>query len=262
MLELFYNKTADTISESSLSGYKYDINGFCKFLLAREEIEDNDENICRSILHANEADIVAYINYARDVLNNRTSALNRKISSLKKLYNYLYDNKLMNKNIASSIGNINVYAKTEKKILTVEQCRVLLDSVTGRNKLRDSALIMIFLFCGLNVGEVLSLEISDISSENIITRINGEVKKKISKNEALRLILNDFISRERIDMSEKVFTTRTGKPLSKRKHITIGELQYYLGHKNISTTSNYVKSALRIGKEKTDKNPLANYKKT
>ncbi len=196
------------------------------------------------------------------------------------------------------MSSLQTYDADNKKILSVDDCRKLLENVSGRNKLRDTALIMMFLFCGLSVGEVCALQKTDLEGETVAVRKNGDIKKIIPKNEALKSILSDFLSCERISTSDNVFEASTGKPLSRRsvqqiivKHlahagfyepgdatemlrrsgasmliehanVTIGELQYYLGHKNIATTSAYAKSALKkVGKDQINQIPLANYRK-
>ncbi len=297
LLELFCEKISKEVSPATLSGYKYDVEGYVRFLSMREGIRRDDENIDRSILHANEADIYAYVIYARDTLKNGARALNRKISAIKCLYGFLFKNKYVEKNIASSVTTLRTYSLKQKKILSPDECRKLLEGIAGRNQLRDTALIMMFLYCGLSVGEACALNKNDIAGENVIVQVNGEIKKSIPKNDALKSILNDFLSRGCMHTSDNVFTTSTGKPLSRRsvqqiivKHLTraglyaqgdasemlrrsganmlveyakisMGELQYYLGHKNIATTSQYATRALKIGKDKVDQIPLANYKK-
>lgn len=298
ILEIYFEYLNTQISADSVKGYIYDTNGYVKFLYSREGITEHcDKNSDLVLCEANEADLYAYVNYLKNELCNSYNAINRKISSLRKLYEYLYNKKIVPKNIALGLSKLNYKdSKYESDVLSLNECKRLLDSVNGRNADRDLLIIMMFLFCGATVNDVLNIKIDDIHENMITFRENEKIKKILPINEALKSILSDFLNDERINTAENLFTTSTGKPLSKRavqqiiskrlenaglnqkgatselirksgaklladKNAGLSEIQYYLGHKNISSTTSYIDSLNMIGKDTIDKNPLANYKK-
>ncbi len=224
MLDEFFEKIKLQYPPDTASGYIYDINTFRQFLKTRYALasEDADIDVTENILiKADTADIIAFLNEDISAKSKSAATANRKLSSIKKLYAFLQKNRFISTDPAAALKTMRT-EKSRKKIFTVEECVSLLNSIGGRNRLRDFTMIYMFLCCALHVDEIIQMRKSDIDSENIYIRKNSRLIKIIKKNEALKSILSGFLFSERVDTNingnadEYLFTAKGTEPISKR----------------------------------------------
>jgi site-specific recombinase XerD len=100
----------------------------------------------------------------------------RKLSAIKSFYKYLtVRTKQLENNPVADLE----YPKLRKslpKYLTLEQSAALLQSVSGPNEIRDYAILLLFLNCGIRRSELVNLNISDVYEDRI--RVVGKGNKE------------------------------------------------------------------------------------
>lgn len=140
------------------------------------DVTINDLNkICRS-------DLSDYMCFLANVLENDSNTRNRKLASTKRFYEYLEVNNFVNSNPTLNMES----ARTGKRLpvhLTLNQSKQLLaNTITSDNryKIRNYAIICIFLNCALRLSELVGLNLSDLKIDNSeqTVRIYGKGHKE------------------------------------------------------------------------------------
>lgn len=123
------------------------------------------------------------------VHRNSSFGINRKLSSLRSLFSYLYKTDKISQNITLKV-DMNKLVQKIKKPLTIQETMRLMDVIlngenyfTGRlqteylnRKKRDIALYLTYLGTGVRVSELVNLDISDVDFETssfTVTRKGG-----------------------------------------------------------------------------------------
>ena len=193
---LTYHETIKGQSSMTISEYYLDLRMFFRFIkLMRNEmpintrlddipIKDVDLEFIRSITTSDIFDFLSYL------ANNRTAnpdslapdygisptARARKLSAIKSFYKYLtVRTKQLQENPVADLE----YPKLRKSLpryLTMEQASKLLQSVSGTNEVRDYAILMLFLNCGIRRSELVGLNITDVYEDRI--RVVGKGNKE------------------------------------------------------------------------------------
>ena len=68
----------------------------------------------------------------------------------------------------------------------------LLESIDGRNSLRDQLIILMNINCCLTASELASIRTADITDECLIIRDNDKKERMIPLDDALKSILRRF----------------------------------------------------------------------
>ena len=193
---LTYHETIKGQSQLTISEYYLDLRMFLRFMklmrndmpiLTRlDDIDIRDINIA-FISDINSSDVFDFLSY---LANDRTanpddkvpeygisaSSRARKLSAIKSFFKYLtIRTKQLEENPVAELE----YPKLRKslpKYLTMEQSAKLLASVEGQNKLRDYAILMLFLNCGIRRSELVGLNITDVYEDRI--RVIGKGNKE------------------------------------------------------------------------------------
>ena len=127
-------------------------------------------------------DLYNYIKFLHYNLNNSPKTRNKKLASLKKLFEYLSANNYIATNPSLGLQT----AKIEKRLpnyLTLEQSKQLLSNTIKSEsiyKIRNYAITCIFLNCSLRLSELVGINISNIKiddSEQTI-RVTGKGNKE------------------------------------------------------------------------------------
>lgn len=185
----YLNYLGGTLNKSELTVLEYgsDLRMFFRFLKLHKNLVPGDtkfsdidisdigkEFICSVTLE----DAYAFLAYCRTKRNNSSNARARKAVSIKRFYRYLeVQNVLTGKNMIAFLDSPK-NKKSLPKYLTLQQSINLLKSVEGKNKERDFCIITLFLNCGLRLAELVSINISDISSDNNTLRVLGKGNKE------------------------------------------------------------------------------------
>lgn len=204
------NKSASTIRE-----YRYDLINFLKYLkwivlrtndkkLTIDDIttiSDIDSSFLNKI---DINDIYEYLSYLKDVCNDSAVTRARKIASLKGFFKYLHlKARIIDDNPAKELESPKL-GKRLPKFLTLEQSTTLLDSVrnapiSGKqhdNRIRDYAIITLFLNCGMRLSELVGINISHIKFDEAMLTVIGKGNKErtIYLNKASMNAIKEYLS--------------------------------------------------------------------
>ncbi|MCR4616189.1 MAG: tyrosine recombinase XerC [Clostridiales bacterium] len=245
-------------------------------------------------------DAFSFIIYCKDKRGNNATTRARKVVSIRRFFDYLYNKQhLIDTNPMSELESPDK-KKTLPKYLTLEQSLDLLGCIDGKNKERDYCIITLFLNCGMRLSELVSLNVSDIKDDNTV-KITGKGNKErtVYLNDACMSAIEKYLKvRPVYGVKDKkaLFISRNmrrinprsvenivyhflnkagldGYSVHKLRH-TAATLMYQhgnvdilliksiLGHENLSTTEIYTHVVNEQLREAVNSNPLNNVKKT
>lgn len=181
--------------------------------------------------------------------------------------------------------------------LSLEDARKLLSNIEGRYKVRDYAIITVFLNCGLRLSELIGINMEDIKGDVMTVIGKGNKERSVYLNNACKNALDRYIEIRPIPIDndkalflsnrKKRIATKSVQELVERhlkraglsgKHysphklrhtaatlmyqhgnVDIRALQEVLGHENISTTQIYTHVNSERLKNAVEKNPLSDF---
>ena len=224
----------------------------------------------KNISEVEGADLQAFLKTLQD--NSYTQkSVSRKINSIKTLYRFLVGEGILQQNIAANIKHPHIDHK-EPRVLSKMEYRALRDA--SREDERISAIIELFLQTGVRIGELAQIRLEDVTSNELVVRnardkIDRKVPVNLSSSESLKRYMGVRPQSE----SERLFITKTGRPLLVRnirtaidryfkeagiKECTVNDLRNtfiahqlannapleyvsaIVGHKRVSTTEKYL----------------------
>ena len=203
-----YKSVIQNASEKTISEYLLDLRTFFRFLLAREkkieldseafgniDISHIDINYIRNI---RTEDIYDFLMYADNVRENMAAAKARKLSSIKVFFKYLNTKRMLIEDNPA----INIESPKKKqalpKFLSVDESLLLLEAVKNdkesKSRVRDYAIITLFLNCGMRVSELVGINLNDIERDFKSITITGKGNKQriVYLNSACREALADY----------------------------------------------------------------------
>ena len=193
---LAYHETIKGQSQLTISEYYLDLRMFLRFIrLMRNDmpvdtpledipIKDIDIRFIEEITSSDIYDFLSYLTNDRTVdpdalvpeYGISASSRARKLSAIKSFFKYLtVRTKQLDENPVAEME----YPKLRKslpKYLTLEQSAALLQAVSGPNQVRDYAILMIFLNCGIRRSELVGLNRTDVYEDRI--RVVGKGNKE------------------------------------------------------------------------------------
>ncbi len=197
---LYFRAVEPTTSILTRYGYAIDLRSFFKFLtsgqidaFAGKSVRDlklSDLQLLRSF------DIESYLEYismyrqadSAKIVENNERAKARKLSAIRALFKFLYKKSLIDTNCAALVDTPKLH---EKAIIRLDANEVadLLDTTeqgTGMTKnqryfhdatkVRDVAILSLFLGTGIRISELVGLDINDIDftkNQFVVTRKGG-----------------------------------------------------------------------------------------
>ena len=184
---LTYHETIKGQSQLTIHEYYLDLRMFLRFMkLMRGDmpihtalddipIKDVDLALVRDVTTSDIFDFLSYLANDRNPdpdspapdLGISASSRARKLSAIKSFYKYLtVRTKQLQENPVADLE----YPKLRKSLpryLTMDQCSRLLSSVSGTNEVRDYAILMLFLNCGIRRSELVGLNVTDVYEDRI-----------------------------------------------------------------------------------------------
>ena len=173
--------------------YAYDLQVFFRFLLEKNPAlsgKDINEITLTDIDMLASNDIEEYQEYLKyyesgnGEQRNGASSIARKMSSLRSFLDYYYKKELLTKNVAMQVDMPKLH---EKAIISLEpdEVAIMLDNIetyenqlTGKKrdfflktKIRDIAIITLFLGTGIRVSECVGLDLNDVNFRENSIRI-------------------------------------------------------------------------------------------
>lgn len=233
--------------------YLHDIKFFMNYLINETDLTkaENTSKISSDELNnIVSQDINLFIDYCRKymiddgnsvtVYENSNRSLARKKSSISVLFKQLYRDGLIENNITDGFDPIRVAKPGEREIkaLQDDEVMIMLDAVTNgtgltehertyweKTKLRDKAILVIFVTYGLRLSELQQLNISSFNfsrGEFKIYRKRGK-ESIMPLNRSVVMVLNDYINTERKTVipedsaaEDALFLSLQGKRITER----------------------------------------------
>ena len=234
--------------------YLRDIKFFCEYLCRETVLTEAKvpEDIKLPEFNKIKAkDINTYLDYCRhysiskdgvtNIYENNNKTLSRKKSSVSVMFKHLYRDEMIDKNITDGFDPIRVQKASEKEIkaLQDDEVMLMLDAVSTGNgltnrekgywektKLRDKAILMLFLTYGLRLSELWQLNISSFNfnrGEFKIYRKRGK-ESLMPLNDSVTATVRDYIDNERLSddrvvegNEDALFLSLQGKRMTERQ---------------------------------------------
>lgn len=192
----FFLGIKDTTSTRTRLAYAYDLRIFFEYLhennaaLKNIEISQFTVDLLEMI---KPIDIIEYLDYLSyyekedEAITNEERGKQRKLASLRSMYNFFFRNEMIEKNPAALVEMPKLHQK-EIIRLDADEVAMLLDHIEqGENmtkqqavfhkktKIRDLALITLLLGTGIRVSECVGLDLKDVDFKNngILIRRKG-----------------------------------------------------------------------------------------
>lgn len=312
---LIYHETIKGQSQLTISEYYLDLRMFLRFIKLmrsdmpiRSRLDDIDirDVTITFIGKIDTSDVLDFLSYlASDRTPNpdmpfpdygiSTAARARKLSAIKSFYKYLtVRTKLLTENPVADLE----YPKLRKSLpryLTLEQASSLLQAVSGPNQVRDYAILMIFLNCGIRRSELVGLNISDVYADRLRVVGKGNKERFVYFGAACKKAIDGYLSERNkkvLTDNRALFGSRNGNRISvtavhrlvdkallqagldvtqfsahKLRHtaatmmlsggVDVKTVQEVLGHENLNTTQIYTHIENTELKIAAEANPLS-----
>lgn len=166
-------------------------------------------------------DVTHYRTYMMTVAKRKPSGINRSLSSISAYCDWAIENGLIENNPVSNVPQAQ-QIKTPPKSLNEQDLNRFLRAVYKENNKRDIAIIELMIGAGLRIGEVESLNASDIEvSERkgvvIVRQGKGGKYRQVPLNKDIRNALKDYLEeRSNTDKAtnEALFVSQKGGGLT------------------------------------------------
>ena len=201
-------------SEKTVCEYLLDLRTFFRFMITKwDDIELSDDEFEKlSIKRISEDDIkrvtqkniIQYLMFAGKDRKNSPTTRMRKLSALRSFFKYAH----VKEHIIEVNPTVDVdppkKASTLPKYLTVEEAVRLIETVRNdkesKTRIRDYAIIVLFLNTGMRLSELVGLNLESIDSEITMVKVLGKGAKErvIYLNKAARSALIEYL-KQRLD---------------------------------------------------------------
>ena len=212
----FFLGVKDTTSTRTRLAYAYDLRIFFEFLhetnpsCSKTEITEFDISILDMIKPIDITEYLDYLSYYTkddEEFTNDERGKQRKLSSLRSMYNYFYRSERIEKNPAALVPMPKLH---EKEIirLDIDEVAKLLDNVENgekltkkqmayheKTKVRDLALMTLLLGTGIRVSECVGLDIKDVDFNNngILIKRKGGYEQIVYFGDEVEAVLREYV---------------------------------------------------------------------
>lgn len=279
---LDYTKDIRGKSQNTIDNYKIDLNLLFDFL---------DEKVKKPINEIKLEDLHAFLTH-RNNEGDAKSTRARRVASTRSFFRYLKGIiKLIDENPAQELESPKIERRTPD-YLTLKQSEKLLNSISGKHKERDFAMVTLFLNCALRLSELVSIDIKDIEGDILSVIGKGDSERTVYLNESCITAIEDYLEVRPDVKTDALFVSQKNNRVAVgtvqlliKKHLTkagldtstisthnlrhssatlmykhgdvdIRALQEILGHKNISTTQIYTHVDSETLRNAVKSNPL------
>lgn len=306
---LNYYSVIKNRSDLTITEYANDLLTFFRFLKIENGLEDkympfekiDVKDVTESLIsNVTLNDAYKYLAYCKNQRDNNERTRARKVASLRMFYKFLTVQKgIFKENPLQELDSPQI-KKSLPKYLTLDESLSLLKAVDGKNRERDYCIITLFLNCGMRLSELVSLNISDIRTNNtLVVTGKGNKERTIYLNDACVDAINAYLPVRPVDgVKDKnaLFISRNKKRISpktiqcivkntlekaglgdrdlsthKLRHTAATLMYQYgdvdvlaikeiLGHENLNTTQIYTHIVDEQLKKAAQANPLSHVK--
>ena len=200
-----YKLSLQGCSKKTVEEYLLDLRTFFRYLLAREQKIDPQSEAFNQIDvrvfdlerigRITTEDIYDFLFYTNQQRGNQWAARSRKLCSIRSLFKYLVSKRhYLDRNPAVDLDTPKA-KKTLPKVLSLEEAERLLEAVEQDTespyRIRDYAILTLFLNCGMRVSELVGISLNDVDPELRSLRVTGKGSKEriIYLNDACRQAL-------------------------------------------------------------------------
>lgn len=220
-----YKLNIQNASPLTVYNYIIDLNGFFRWYLEKKGIEHTLHDMSfQEVGAVRQIDIYEYLLYVASQKQNGAKARARKLCALRMFYKYLVKHhKEITDNPAKDIDSPSVKAALPR-YLSLEESRRLLEASLehgAENRLRDYAILTLFLNCGMRLAELCGLSFSSLADDLSWIRVLGKGSKErvLYLNDACKSALSDYLKvRASLPSKDKdaVFVSRLGTRLGRQ----------------------------------------------
>ncbi len=233
--------------------YLHDVTFFFNYLIKETDLTEAEvpkKIKLEELNNVRAADINLFIDYARNyvvdngetvtIYENSNKTLARKKSSISVLFKQLYRDGLIENNITDGFDPIRVPKPGEREIkaLQDDEVMIMLDAVTNgsgltphersyweKTKLRDKAILIVFLTYGLRLSELQQLNVSSFNFSRGEFKIYRKRDKEsiMPLNRSVEMVINDYLKNERVNIisendaaEDALFLSLQGKRMTER----------------------------------------------
>ena len=146
-------------------------------------------------------DIHAFLANRNTEHKNSSTTRARKASSLRGFFKYVSDKMGYIQNNPTSQLEL-AYSKNKlPKYLTLDQSIALLESIDGKDKIRDYCIITLFLNCGLRLAELVSLNLSsfNLTEKTLLVTGKGNKQRLLYLNKACVDAIKNYLEVRPVD---------------------------------------------------------------
>jgi len=158
------------------------------------------------------SDVYSFLGTLKDTNGNGTRK--NKVSALKSFIEFCKDIDLVKHNVILDIKRLPSQEKRVPEYFTIEQCKLLLDSVGSRNKDRDKMIILLFISTGLRLAELCSLDVNCVDSVNPKVTGKGDKERPVYLSDTIREILKEYIAKRPETEEKALFLSERGNRIS------------------------------------------------
>lgn len=205
-----------------------------------------------SAVSLQKSDIETYLFFLAETLGNEPATRNKKLASIRSFYDYILDHQdALGVELAGNPSSRIKSPKTPKKqpvYLTESDQNILLQSIQGKNAVRDRAIFLTLLTTGMRISELEGLDVNDLNLEynSVLIRHGKGSKERIAYlTELCRIAIEDYLTQYRnlipgLDTKALFISKRSKTRLTTRsierameKYVHIGKLRgkNYTPHK-------------------------------
>lgn len=235
---LMYNETILGLSTHTVNAYLLDLTEFFRFLVAHKDgkintLADNIQNVSvEELSEITLPDFYSYLNYTLKYRKNGDATRGRKTSSIKSFFKYLTNKRKLLPIDPSLELEIPKISKRKINYLQVDECWDLIKNIKGHHAIRDRAIIVFFLNCGMRLSELTGIKIRDIKGDALRIIGKGDKERIVYLNDACHKALMDYLAVRKSD-SPYLFISGRGNPISNRSVQTL--IKKHLNAANLDT---------------------------
>lgn len=205
-----YKSAIQGCSQRTVEHYLLDLRTFFRYLQARDDdaLLSDPEAFAKIPVNTVDLaflkrittdDIFSFLLYADTLRENRASAKARKLSAIKGLFKYL----VVKRGYLDVNPAVNIESPKQKKalpkFLSLEESVTLLETIAkdedSPHRVRDYAIVTLFLNCGMRLSELVGISLGDIDPELRSLRVIGKGNKEriIHLNAACQSALGSYL---------------------------------------------------------------------
>lgn len=186
-------KIIENRSDLTVNEYCLDICNFLKYVWGKknhidEQSVDVDKINMDFVLSIKSEDIYDYMLHVALDRANQPASRARKLVAIRGFYGYLKKEKKIKENPAADISSPTV-KQALPKYLSLEESKRFLEAIendtSSENRLRDYAIIVLFLNCGMRLSELVGLDFHhvDLKERKLIVTGKGNKQRTVYIND-------------------------------------------------------------------------------